>query len=35
MSKRKTFPLPWIDDTLDMLAGEKWLSTVDLERGYW
>ena len=29
------FLLLWIDDTLDMLIGVKWLSTFDLKNGYW
>ena len=28
-------PLPQIDDTLDMLAGKRWFSTLDLASGYW
>ena len=28
-------PLPWIDDTLDMLAGKQWFSTLDLASGYY
>ena len=28
-------PLPRIDDTMDMLAGKRWFSTLDLASGYW
>lgn len=28
-------PLPRIDDTLDALSGNEWLSTLDLRSGYW
>ena len=30
-----TYPLPRIDDTLAMLAGKQWFSTLDLASGYW
>jgi hypothetical protein len=33
VTKKGCSPLPWIDDTLDMVAGAKWIST--LESRYW
>ena len=32
---KDAYPLPIIDDTLDMLAGRQWFSTLDLADGYW
>ena len=29
------YPLPRIDDTLDILAVKQWFSTLDLASGYW
>ena len=32
---KDAYPLSRIDDTLDMLAGKPWFSTLDLVSGYW
>ena len=32
---KDAYPLPRIDDTLDMLTGKQWFSTLDLANGYW
>ena len=29
------FPLPQVDDTLDMLSQTQYFSTLDLTAGYW
>jgi hypothetical protein len=35
ITKKDSYPLPRIDDTLDTLAGTKWFSSLDLKSGYW
>ncbi|XP_063215566.1 retrovirus-related Pol polyprotein from transposon 412 isoform X1 [Bacillus rossius redtenbacheri] len=35
VTKKDSYPLPRIDDTLDTLSGTRWFSTLDLKSGYW
>ncbi|GBM91439.1 Retrovirus-related Pol polyprotein from transposon 297 [Araneus ventricosus] len=32
---KDSYPLPWIDDTLDALNGIQWFSKLDLKSRYW
>ena len=32
---QNAYPLPYIDESLDALAGSKYFSTLDLTSGYW
>ena len=34
-TKNDAFPLPRINDSLNSLSGQAWLSTLDLASGYW
>ena len=35
VTKKDSYPLPRIDDTLKMLAASKWFSMLYLQSGYW
>jgi hypothetical protein len=35
ITKKDSFPLPRIDDVLDLLVGRKFFSTLDMASGYW
>ncbi|GBO15220.1 Retrovirus-related Pol polyprotein from transposon 297 [Araneus ventricosus] len=35
ITKKDSYPLPRIDDTLDALNGSQWFTTLDLESEYW
>ena len=35
VTRRDSFPMPRIDDTLDWLEKARWFTTLDLTAGYW
>lgn len=35
MSKTDSYPMPRIDDLIDRLGRAKYISTIDLTKGYW
>ncbi|GBM11574.1 Retrovirus-related Pol polyprotein from transposon 297 [Araneus ventricosus] len=35
ITKKDSYPLPRIDDTLDALNGSQWFTTLDFKSGYW
>ena len=35
VTRKGTYPLPHINETIETLSGAGWLSTLDLPSGYW
>ena len=34
-TKKNSYPLPRINETIDSLGGNQWFCTLDLQSGYW
>ena len=35
VTRKDAYPIPRVDETLDILAGSAWFTTLDLKSGYW
>ena len=35
VTRKDSYPLPRIDESLDLVSGSSWFSSVDLQSGYW
>lgn len=35
LTKADPYPMPWINDLVERLGNAKYISTVDLSKGYW
>ena len=35
VTRKDAYPIPRVDDTLDMLSGSTWFTTLDLKTGNW